>query len=217
MSDYNDSYTTDSYGAAERLPAGYQAPQVTALLQQLRSLIEAARPVPLSASSMINKEEILDIIDNVAGSLPEELRSANWLLKERDEFLAQVQSEGDALLAQARTHAEQMVQRTEVVRAADQRARQIVQHAEADSRRMRREAEDYCDQKLASFEAALEKTLSVAAAGRKKLRANALDALASAETEPPTDLQERRGTGAHVTPAPIQIEAEDRFFDQDVS
>lgn len=203
---------TPEWAATERLPAGYQAPQVTALLHQLRSMIDAARPVPLSASSMINKDEVLDLIDQVSRSLPDELRSANWLLKERDEFLAQVQSEGDALLNQARSQAEQMVQRTEVVRAADQRARQIVAHAEASSRQMRRQAEDYCDQKLASFEAALERTMAVVAAGRSKLRTNAMDALQAADMPPPI----RDGQ----PPAPVQFNdqvPEDRFFDQDVS
>lgn len=221
-SDFERAYTEapveqPDWNANDRLPAGYQAPQVTALISRLRSMIEAARPVPLSASSMVNKDEVLDMIDQVSQSLPDELRSANWLLKEREEFLSHVQSEGDALLAQARGQAEQMVQRTEVVRAADQRARQIVQHAEASSRQMRREAEDYCDQKLASFEAALERTMSVVAAGRTKLRGNALDALQVDDAAPPTDLQERLHTGSHVAVPPPPGQTEDRFFDQDVS
>jgi len=207
---------TNTY-ETEPLPDGYQAPQVTALLQQLRAIIDAARPVPLSASSMINKEEILDLIDQINRHMPEEVRSARWLLKEREEFLAKVQNEGDDLLNHARSQAEQMVQRTEVVRAADQRARQIVEQADAEARRMRREAEDYCDQKLASFEAALEKTKSVVAAGRAKLRGNPLDALASNETAPPQDLQERRvvppDARSQQQPSP---QAEEQFFDQDV-
>lgn len=195
---------------------GYQSPQVTALLQQLRAVIEAARPVPLSASSMINKEEIIEIIDQIGRHLPEELRSARWLLKEREEFLTKVQGEGDDVLARARTQAEQMVQRTEVVKAADQRARQIVEHADSEARRMRREAEDYCDQKLASFEAALDKTRAVVSAGRAKLRGNPLDALASNETAPPTDLQERRTPPTDAAPSSqLPPESEDRFFDQD--
>lgn len=206
------------YEPNDDVPGANQAPQVTALLQQLRSVIEAARPVPLSASSMINKEEILEIIDQVGRHMPEELRSARWLLKEREEFLTKVQGEGDDLLNQARAQAEQMVQRTEVVKAADQRARQIVEHADSEARRMRREAEDYCDQKLASFEAALDKTRAVVSAGRAKLRGNPLDALASKETAPPQDLQQRRtvttDTQAH---SQIPPEAEDRFFDQDIS
>jgi hypothetical protein len=67
-----------------------------------------------------------------------------------------------------------MVQRTEVVKAADSRARQIVDKAEDQARRMRLECEDFCDQKLASFEIVLERTQKLVAAGRTKLQGNPL-------------------------------------------
>ncbi len=197
-------------------PMGYSAPQVTALLQQLRSIIDAARPVPLSASSMINKEEVLAIIDQIGMGLPEELRSASWLLKERDEFLTHVQSEGDDILAQAQARADAMVQETEVVRMAEQRARQIMEKAHDEARRLRRETEDFCDQRLASFEGSLEKTLQVVASGRARLRSNALDNLDSGSDDPPTDLQERRSTGAHQQ-YEGSGEVEDGFFGQGAS
>lgn len=196
-----------------RLAARHDTPQVTALLQQLRAMIDGARTMPMSTSSMINKDEILEVIDMIGMQLPDELRSARWLLKEREEFLTKVQGEGDELLNQARGRAEQMVQRTEVVRAADQRARQIVEHADSEARRMKRDAEDYCDQRLASFEAALEKTLAVVGAGRAKLRGNPLDALEATHQSPPTDLAPRRSADDVAPQGPAQ--AEERFFDQD--
>jgi hypothetical protein len=67
-----------------------------------------------------------------------------------------------------------MVQRTEVVKAAETRARQLVEKAEDQARRMRLECEDFCDQKLASFEIVLERTQKVVAAGRAKLQGGPL-------------------------------------------
>jgi hypothetical protein len=67
-----------------------------------------------------------------------------------------------------------MVQRTEVVKAAEQRARQIIDAAEAEARRMRHEVEDYCDQKLAGFEIVLDRTAKMVAAGREKLQGSPL-------------------------------------------
>ena len=98
------------------------------------------------------------MLEEAIARLPDELRAARWLLKEREEFLAKVRREGDDILEQARARAERMVQRTEVVKAADARARQIVDRAEDQARRMRLECEDFCDQKLASFEIVLERT-----------------------------------------------------------
>ena len=75
---------------------------------------------------MINKDEVLELLDEAIERLPEELRAARWLLKEREEYLAKVRGEGDEILEAARARAERMVQRTEVVKAAEQRARHIV-------------------------------------------------------------------------------------------
>jgi cell division septum initiation protein DivIVA len=148
----------------------YHPPETEEVLLQLRDVIDAARPVPLSASSMIAKEEVLDLIDEALARLPEELRAARWLLKEREEYLARVRHEGDELLEQARARAERMVQRTEVVKSAEQRAYQIVENAESEARRLHHEVEDFCDQKLASFEIVLERTMKLVSAGRAKLQ-----------------------------------------------
>lgn len=149
----------------------YHAPETEALLGRVIEIIESARPMPLSASSMINKDEVLDLLDEAVGRLPDELRAARWLLKERDEFLAKVRREGDEILEKASNQAQHMVQRTEVVKAAESRARQIVESAEAEARRMRHETEDFCDQKLAGFEIVLDKTAKMVSSGRAKLQA----------------------------------------------
>jgi cell division septum initiation protein DivIVA len=150
----------------------HQSPQVEALLRRVIDLVEQARPMPLSSASMIDKEEVLDLLNESIARLPDELRAARWLLKEREEFLAKVRREGDEILELARSRAERMVQRTEVVRAAESRARQILEEAASEARRMRNETDDYCDQKLAGFEALLEKTLRTVSNGRTKLQGN---------------------------------------------
>ncbi len=165
-------------------PAPYEAPEVERLLRQLTDIIEAARPVPLSASSMINKDEVLEVLNECTNRLPDELRAARWLLKEREDFLVRVRREGDELMDLARARAERMVQRTEVVKSAEARARQVIEDAEANGRRLKLEAEDFCDQKLGSFEAVLERTLKVVADGRARLQGDPMADLAPAASEP---------------------------------
>ena len=153
------------------------------LMNRVADMIESARPMPLSSSVMVNKEEVLDLVRRAIDNLPEELREARWLLKEREEFLAKMRVDGDEILDAARARSERMVQRTEVVKAADHRARRILEDAEAESRRMRRECEDFCDQKLASFEIVLERTLKLVASGRDKLQSTR-----PSPPEPPPDV-----------------------------
>ena len=141
------------------------------LLECLRDLIEAARSMPLSNAAIVNRDEALELLEDVVDRLPEELRQARWLLKERDEYLARARREADEILAAARSRAEGMVQRTEVVREAQRVARITLDQAEAQGRQIRNQAEDYVDAKLAGFETTLERTLAAVQKGRRRLSA----------------------------------------------
>ena len=153
-------------------PAPSAAADVETLLNRVADLIGNARPMPLSASVMVNRDEVLELVEETVARLPEELRAARWLLREREEFLAKVQREGDEILEAARVRAERMVQRTEVVRSAQQEARRTIDDADAEARRLRHEAEDFCDQRLAQFEIVLDRITKTVQAGRARLQAS---------------------------------------------
>src|SRR5256885_4370008 len=136
MSDFED----DDLDLEESFEPGAQATDVETILHRVADLVGNARPMPLSASVMINRDEVLELVEEALSRLPEELRAARWLLREREEFLAKVQREGDDILDAARVRVERMVQRTEVVRSAEHKARQVLEEAETEARRLRHEA-----------------------------------------------------------------------------
>jgi hypothetical protein len=148
-----------------------QAYDLETLLRELREIVDTARTMPMSASVLVNREETLEIVDEALAAMPEEIRHARWLLKEREEFLAQARRDAEDIVEAARVQAERMVERTEVAREARRVAQQVIAQAEADSRRLRHEAEDYIDQKLASFEVVLERTMATVEKGREQLQA----------------------------------------------
>ena len=141
------------------------------LLRQAVDVVSTARTMPLSASALVARDELLEMLQGALDRFPDELRQARWLLRERDEFLASRQREADNLLEEVRAQAERMVQRTEIVRQANQVAQRILDDAREEGRRLRHEAEDFCDQKLASFEIVLDRTIKTVQAGREKLHA----------------------------------------------
>ncbi len=145
------------------------ARDVQLLLERIRAIVESAKAVPLSASVRVDRDELLELLDLTLTRLPEELKRARWLLKDTEEVQAKAQREAEDILQAARTRAERMVQRTEIVREAERVARDIVDTAQQRSSQMRHEAEDYIDQRLASFEIVLERTLAVVANGRERL------------------------------------------------
>jgi hypothetical protein len=165
------------------------------LILQVRDHIETARSVPMSASVMVNRDELVTLLEDAVAALPEEIRQARWLLKEREEFLAKARREAEDIIDAGRQQAQRMVEKTEVVREATLHARRIVDDAEKTSRDLKHESEDYIDRKLASFEVVLERTMTAVAKGRERL-----------QVVIPTD-----------EPDPADEIDEGAFFDQDLS
>jgi hypothetical protein len=170
-------------------------PDTQTLLVQLQQALDAARSMPLSASVMVNREEFGEILQEAIDGLPEELRQARWLLKERDDVLERAEREAERIIDVARVRAERMVERTEVVREARRAAEDTVNQAAKVAAQMRLEAEDYVDRKLAAFEVVLDRTMQQVAKGRERLSVHA-----------PTH-EDLLGPEAE--------EAEQAFFDQD--
>lgn len=141
------------------------------ILDRLIEVVESAKSMPLSSSAIIAREDVLSLLEAAREALPEELRRARFLLREREEFLTKARHDASELLEEARVQAERMVQRTEIVRQAEQKARRLVDEAEADARRLRLEAEDFVDHKLGAFEIVLDRTLKTVKAGRERLAA----------------------------------------------
>jgi hypothetical protein len=139
------------------------------LLDEIAALIEHAKSMPLSSSAIIAREEVLELVNEARASLPSELQRARHILQDRDEYLARAAREADELLDDARSQAAHIVQRTEIVRQARNHAERIVADAESEGRRIRHEADDYVDRKLAAFEIVLDRTVRTVRAGRERL------------------------------------------------
>ncbi len=173
------------------------------LLDRATQHVATARAMPMSASVMINRDELLDLLEEAQERLPEELKAARWLLKEREEFLVRTRREGDDIVEQARARAARMVQRSEVVAEAERRARRIIDEAESNARTIRMQCEDFCDQRLAQFEIVLERTMKMVTAGREHLAA------------PVMHTGSQPAIGAEADVDPTEAEAAATFFDQD--
>lgn len=139
------------------------------LLRRAIDIIATAPNMPLSSTPRIDRDEIIELLEEALHRLPDELRQARWMLKERDEFIQRTRREAEEVIEAAKVQAERFVQRSEVVRAAEQRARQIAEAAEDHSRRTKLETEDFLDQRLASFEILLDKLSKTVATGRRRL------------------------------------------------
>jgi hypothetical protein len=139
------------------------------ILEQLLEMAVNAPNVPLSSNPRIDREQLVGLLQDALACLPDEIRQARWMLKERTDFMAKTQRDADEIIEAARVQADRMVQRTEIVRDAEIRSSEIIEAAEADARRVKNETEDFLDQRLASFEILLDSLVQVVAKGRSRL------------------------------------------------
>ena len=150
---------------------------ISARIQQLEELIQEAKAMPLSSSVLVNKEEVLELLNAAQTELPEEIRQARWVVKDREELLAKARRDAEAIVQRGYAERQRILSEEEVVRTAHEEAERIVSEAREQARQMRLEAEDYVDAKLAQFEIALAKTsnelsrsIAQVRKGRDKLR-----------------------------------------------
>jgi hypothetical protein len=157
-------------------------PSVDAALDELDRILGEARAMPLSASVMVNRADVVGLLADLRHNLPDELAQARWVVRERDEILEHARADAEQVLTEARAEREALLAQEAVVRAAHEEAERIVEAAHESARQMRLEAEDYVDAKLANFEVVLHKTLKAVERGRERLRGRLeIDELSDAE------------------------------------
>ena len=132
-------------------------------------MVEQARTLPMSASAVVHRGELLDVLARVRALLPAALTRAEAVLGDRQEVLAQARSEVAALRAEADAERARLVERSSIYRQAEAEADRLLTQARAQADAMRAEVEDYVDAKLANFEVVLGKTLAAVQRGRSRL------------------------------------------------
>ncbi len=143
---------------------------VLVLIDKLDDVIHNARTVPLTDSVMIDREEIYDLLDQMRATVPEEIKQARWIVKERQEMLLEAKQEAEHIIAEAQEKAARLTSQEDVVRLAEKQAKEIVEDAREREREIRLGAEDYADEVLGNLEVNLEKFLAAVRRGRERLQ-----------------------------------------------
>ncbi len=142
------------------------------------TLIEEARSVPLSASCVVHRGEILEILEGAREYLPADLHSAEQIIADRDRIIEEGRISAESMIATAREDVARMVEQTAIVQSARDEAQRILDDARDIAAQEREEVEAYIDGRLATLEVILNKTMDAVARGRERLEgANDKDVL----------------------------------------
>ena len=138
-------------------------------LANLRELILNARSMPMSASCVVNRGEVLAAIDDVIENLADEIADAQHVLDRSEAKIAEGEAEAGRILADAREHAARLAQHSEVVRVAEAVAERMRLDAQDEAAALRRETDAFIDSRMAGFESVLHKTASQVKTARSRL------------------------------------------------
>jgi len=142
---------------------------VLVLIDKLDDLVHNAKQVPLTDQVRVDKEEIYDLLDQMRATIPEEIKQARWIVKERQEMLAEAKREAERIITEAREKQDQLIAEQEVTREAERAAEDIIEDARTRERAIRLGAEDYADEVLHNLEENLSKLLAAVQRGRDRL------------------------------------------------
>lgn len=133
------------------------------------TMIEEARGVPLSASCVVHRGEILEILESAREYLPSDLFEAEKVIASRDEIIEDGRVSAETMIATAREDVARMVEQTAIVQSARDEAQRILDDARDLAASEREEVEAYIDGRLATLEVILNKTMDAVARGRERL------------------------------------------------
>jgi len=140
------------------------------MIDRLEELLNESRPLPFTHNVIVDEDRMLDLIDQMRVSIPEEVKKAQQLLAQRDRLMAQAQEEANRTVNLARDRSSELVERDQVVQAAYTQAEQIKAQAYADGDAIRQEADEYVLETLRSLEMEMERALNQVRNGIRTLQ-----------------------------------------------
>lgn len=129
---------------------------VIELLEYLQDTIERAPKVPISGKAMIDKKDVLEIIEQIVNYLPDEFKKAKWIVNEKDRILGEAKDEYNSVRRETIEIMRQNVERHDIVKEAKIRAQEIISSAKKDAKAIRLGSRDYSNEILTELDKQIE-------------------------------------------------------------
>ncbi|MCL6478047.1 MAG: ATPase [Peptococcaceae bacterium] len=140
------------------------------VLNQLEEIIESSIKIPMTRRVLVDEELLLDTLDRIRTTLPEEIRQAKWIMQEREKVLAETKKEAGRIMEDVQKQMERRVDESEIARQAKIKAEETIEKAESISREIKQGAREYADEILNELEKIIEKIMTEIRDGRAELK-----------------------------------------------
>ncbi len=139
------------------------------MVEQLIAHLEEAKSMPLSNNVLVDRELFLEMLERLRNELPDELRAARWMVREREAFIARTNERAQEIISRAEAESRRLVSESYVLAEAVEEANALVRRAEGEARRIRLEAEDEIERALERLEGMLAELLTRVHNAREEL------------------------------------------------
>jgi len=144
--------------------------EIYAILDTLEDVIRKSVNVPVVGKSLIDKEEVLEIINEMRAKLPEDIKQAKWLKEERQRILLEAEKESNNIIKEAENKISSLIDEHEITKKAYEQAKEIIENAKQNAREIRLGTREYADSILNKVEEILTDTLKVIKMNREELK-----------------------------------------------
>ncbi|MDK2822183.1 MAG: hypothetical protein PWQ67_1229 [Clostridia bacterium] len=156
--------------------------EVYRILDELEAELEESARIPLTNKVVIQDEIVFKYIDKLRATLPEDIRQAQWIKKERQRILDDAELEAQKIIENAKNKVQELINETEIYKLAEENSQEILQKAKAQAQEITQGAFGYADEIMAQLEAQLEKHISFIKEGRQQIRQTTQHKQASKKT-----------------------------------
>jgi hypothetical protein len=165
-----DSFEEDEEGFDEEYYEEEDSLGAEAAILRVIAELERAKQLPLSSSVMVQRADLLDLLNQALDALPQELAQAQQILRDGESILEAKVREANRIFEDVSARAQSLIAKTEIVRMSQRRADEIIEEANEKARQLRHEADSFVERKLADMEIVVQRILKTVLSGREKLK-----------------------------------------------
>lgn len=143
---------------------------VLGLIDEIEDIVETASSLPLTSKVLVQKEELLDIISELRIKLPDEIKQAAWIKEERERIISEANKDAEQIIKETRLKLEELVSKEEVLKEANERAKDIMNKAQIASTNLKRSSLEYSDKLLMNAQENLKDMITTLNENRTELR-----------------------------------------------
>ncbi len=137
------------------------------LIERLQEIVNSN--FQIAGKILVDREEIEELIEKIQIALPDEIKQAEWVSREKERYLQQANEEARKIISEAEAYAEELIRHDRILAKAEEEANRIIQNARMNAEEIENEARDYAQRILERLEESLDRTLKVVRQGRESL------------------------------------------------